>query len=313
MQGRDAPAPLASSVGFPPKRGVSPARVLLLHNPNSRAGEAAAQTASGALVAAGVAVTPLACEGRDDTIARVRAHHAEHDGVVACGGDGTMNSMVNALAGTSTPLGVIPSGTANDLARTLGLKDDAAEAAAVIAAGHTRTIDVGEVNGVAFLNVASIGLSVALARGLTPDLKRRWGKLSYALAAFKVLTGARPFRAWIDGDDEDVRVRTYQIAVGNGRFYGGGMAVEADAAIDDGRLDLYSLELRSLWGLAVMLPSFRAGSHGVYREVRTAAGAYFNVTTRRPLAVNADGEIITRTPARFIVRPGALTVFAPGP
>lgn len=290
-----------------------PERVLLLHNPESRAGEAGAGVAAATLEAGGVAVTLLACEGREDTLERVREAHRRYDAVVACGGDGTMNMMANALGGTGTPLGVIPSGTANDLARTLGLPTDPAEAAAVIVAGHRRAIDLGVVNGVRFLNVASIGLSVSLARTLTSDLKRRWGKLSYALAALKVLTSARPFSARIEGDAEKAAVSSYQVAVGNGRFYGGGMAVESDAAIDDGRLDLYSLELRSLWNLAVMLPSFRAGSHGLYREVRTAAGEWFEVRTRRPRAVNADGEIVATTPARFTVERGALTVFAPAP
>jgi diacylglycerol kinase (ATP) len=290
---------------------MPPARVLLLHNPASRAGEAAADTAAQALTAAAITVEPLACAGRDDTLAKLRAAHAGFDAVVACGGDGTMNTVANALAGSTTPLGIIPSGTANDLARTLGLPDDPAAAAAIIAAGHTRAIDLGAVNGAYFLNVASIGLSVALARGLTPGLKRRWGKLSYAIAALNVLVRARPLRATIDGDDEDARVRTYQIAVGNGRFYGGGMAVEESAAIDDGRLDLYSLELSSLWRLVFMLPAFRAGRHGLYREVRAAQGQWFEVRTRRPRHVNADGEIIATTPARFTVHPGALTVFAP--
>lgn len=292
---------------------MPPRRILLVHNPGSRAGETAAVAASQALERAGIAVEPLTCEGRDDTIDKVRSAHAGCDAVVACGGDGTMNTMANALAGSRTPLGVVPSGTANDLARTLDLPTDPAAAAAVIAAGHTRAIDLGAVNGAYFLNVASIGLSVALARGLTPGLKRRWGKLSYAIAALNVLTRARPMLATIAGNDEGARVRTYQVAVGNGRFYGGGMAVEAEAAIDDGRLDLYSLELRSLWRLAFMLPSFRAGSHGAYNEVRTAAGAWFEIRTRRPRAVNADGEIVANTPARFTVHPGALTVYVPAP
>jgi len=102
-----------------------------------------------------------------------------------------------------------------------------------------------------------------------------------------------------------------QIAVGNGRFYGGGTVVAAHAEIDDGHLDLYSLELRTVWRLALMLRSFRTGEHGAWSEVRTARGTEFEIRTHRPRPVNADGELIAETPAVFKVHPGAMEVFAP--
>ena len=102
-----------------------------------------------------------------------------------------------------------------------------------------------------------------------------------------------------------------QIAVGNGRFYGGGTVVAEDAAIDDGHLDLYSLEIRTVFKLALMLQSFRSGAHGAWSEVRTLRGTEFEIRTRRPRPVNADGELIAETPAVFRVHPGAITVFAP--
>ena len=102
-----------------------------------------------------------------------------------------------------------------------------------------------------------------------------------------------------------------QIAVGNGRFYGGGTVVAEDAAIDDGHLDLYSLEIRTVFKLALMLQSFRSGAHGAWSEVRTLRGTEFEIRTRRPRPVNVDGELIAETPAVFKVHPGAVTVFAP--
>lgn len=202
-------------------------------------------------------------------------------------------------------------GTANDLARTLAIPTDLVAAADVIVAGHRRRIDVGTVNGHPFFNVASIGLSAELAHELSPELKRRWGRLGYALAALRVLLRARRFAAWIGEDGAGTRVRTMQIGVGNGVFYGGGTVVAHDAAIDDGHLDLYSLEMRAVWKLALMLPVFRAGTHGAWSEVRTARGVEFEIRTRRPRPVNADGELLTRTPAVFGVRPAAVEVFVP--
>jgi diacylglycerol kinase family enzyme len=143
----------------------------------------------------------------------------------------------------------------------------------VIAAGRLQSIDLGFVNDHPFFNVASIGLSVELTQSLTKDLKQRWGRAGYAVAGMRVLARARRFSAWITEGDETTRVRTLQIAIGNGRHYGGGNVVEETAAIDDGRLDLYSLEMSSVWKLAFGLRTFRSGAHGAWTDVRTAAAS----------------------------------------
>ncbi|MFC0284112.1 hypothetical protein ACFFJB_10915 [Camelimonas abortus] len=122
---------------------------------------------------------------------------------------------------------------------------------------------------------------------------------------------ARPFSAVIRSAQGEAPARTFQIAVGNGRHYGGGNVVSERAAIDDGQLDLYSLEMSTVWKMALMLPAFRAGAHGAWSEVRTARCAAFDVLTRRPKPVNADGEIVTATPAHFRVHPAAVRIFAP--
>ena len=129
--------------------------------------------------------------------------------------------------------------------------------------------------------------------------------------ALKVLTSATPFEASITEKGAAIEVETYQIAIGNGRHYGGGNIVEETAAIDDGHLDLYSLEMTNLWKLALMLRSFRAGTHGAWREVRTARCVEFDIETNETMPVNTDGEIVTSTPAHFKVHPGAISVFAP--
>jgi len=242
----------------------------------------------------------------------VRLRHSA-DLVVVCGGDGSIASAALAVMESGLPMGIIPLGTANDLARTLDIPLDLEQAADVIVRGRKRAIDVGTVNGHAFFNVASIGLSTKLAQSLDPSLKKRFGRLGYALAATKVLASARPFRARITDKDETTTVETYQIAVGNGRHYGGGNVVEENAEIDDGRLDLYSLEMKSLWKLALMLRSFRSGTHGAWKEVRTARSIEFDIETRRPMPVNADGEIVTATPAHFKTHPKAVTVFVSAP
>jgi diacylglycerol kinase (ATP) len=286
-------------------------RALLIVNNKSRSGATQCEAAIERLRAHDIEPVHVECKKREDLSPLIVKHAGEVDCVVVGGGDGTINAAALGVIETKLPLGILPLGTANDLARTLDIPFDLDAAADIIAAGHTRKIDLGLVNGEPFFNVASLGLSAELAQKLTRTIKRRFGRLGYALVALKVLAQARPFSAIITSESETVRVRTLQIAVGNGRFYGGGNAVEKDAAIDDQHLDLYSLEFERAWKLALMARSFRYGQHGAWNEVRAIRAKEFDIRTRRPRPINADGEIVTQTPAHFSIKPAAVTVFAP--
>lgn len=286
-------------------------RALLIVNAKSRNGAAQREMAMERLEAHGIETVHGDCTRREDLSPLIIKHAKDVDCAIVGGGDGTLNAAAFGVIEAGLPLGILPLGTANDLARTLGIPFDLDGAAQVIADGLTRKIDLGIVNGEPFFNVASVGLSADLAQQLTRDIKRRYGRLGYAMVALKVLAQARPFRATIRSETENIRVRTLQIAVGNGRFYGGGNAVEKDAAIDDQHLDLYSLELKRAWKLAFMARSFRHGRHGAWQEVRAVRAKEFDIRTRKPRPINADGEIVTQTPAHFSIRPAAVTVFAP--
>jgi YegS/Rv2252/BmrU family lipid kinase len=288
-----------------------PRRALLIVNAKSRSGAAQRDIAVERLKEHGIEPVHVDCGRREDLSPLIVKHAKDVDCAVVGGGDGTLNAAAFGVIETGLPLGILPLGTANDLARTLEIPPDLDAATQVIADGHTRKIDLGIVNGEPFFNVASIGLSAELAQQLTRDIKRRWGRLGYAMVALNVLMHAKPFRATIYSENEAARVRTLQVAVGNGRFYGGGNAVEQDATIDDHHLDLYSLELDRAWKLALMARSFRHGRHGAWNEVRAVRAKEFDIRTRKPKPVNADGEIVTQTPAHFSIRPSAVTVFAP--
>jgi YegS/Rv2252/BmrU family lipid kinase len=286
-------------------------RLLVLVNPRARRGVSFEPSLLDILVQAGFEPVVEPCGAASEVSARIIDRAAGMAGVVVAGGDGTLNAAAAGLVATGLPLGIVPLGTANDLARTLGIPDDPAKAVRVIAAGATRRIDLGEVNGHFFFNVASIGLAAELTRQLTREHKRRWGRLAYALTALRVMADMRPFRAEVITAEERTRVRTLQISVGNGRHYGGGLTVEETADIDDGRLDLYSLEVGSVWRLLRMAGDLKRGSHGAWHDVRTTRGERFEIRTHRPRPVSCDGELITLTPARFTIRPGAIAVFKP--
>ena len=284
-------------------------RALFLVNRRARSGARSLEDIAAALRAGGVGLVEPAETGGDlaETVRRAEGV----DLVIAGGGDGTMNRIAPALLETGLPFGILPLGTANDLARTLGLPPDPIEAAGVILSGRTRRLDLGEVNGHPFFNVASIGFSASLARGLTAEAKKRWGTLGYAWAALGVLSQSRPFTVSILHDGKVEVVKTIQVSVGNGRFYGGGMTVETTAKPDDGRLDIYSLEVPHWWHLLRLAPALRRGTQGGWRYVRAFATTELTLNARRPHDVNADGELVTRTPAHFRILPKAVEVFVP--
>jgi YegS/Rv2252/BmrU family lipid kinase len=293
------------------KRSVMTQRALLLVNRHARHGQQRIAAAIEQLQQLDLEILEKSIEHPRQLPELIRYHRHQVDLVIIGGGDGTLNIAVDALVETRLPLGILPLGTANDLARTLKIPNSLNEACEIIANRNVRWIDLGWVNGKHFFNVASLGLSVQITEKLTQEAKRRWGVLAYAIAAIQVLWQARPFRAEIRINDDAVQVKTVQIAVGNGRYYGGGMAVTHDAAIDDRRLDLYSLELRHWWQMIPLLPAMRQGRHTTLPGVRTLHGQKLRVYTRKPRPINTDGEITTYTPAEFRVIPQALAVLVP--
>ena len=286
-------------------------RALLLVNHHARSGTAPLDDALSVLRRGGIDVTEEECSSKRPLPDAIRAQADGYDCVIVGGGDGTLNAAAPALLETGLPLGILPLGTGNDLARTLGIEPDPVAAAGLIVAGNIRRIDLGEVNGHPFFNVASIGFSAELARELTAEAKRRWGVLGYAITALRLLFQMRPFRAVIEHDGMTEATHTVQISVGNGRHYGGGMTVDNAAEPDDGSLYIYSLEVKRWWQLLALLPALRSGTHSAWDEVRAFRTTELTVRTRRPRAVNSDGELKTETPACFRLIRGAISVYAP--
>ncbi len=286
-------------------------RVLLIANRHSRRGDLDLGGVAERLRAGGLLpeILPLPRRGGLGDLLRERG--PAFDLVMLGGGDGTMNAAAAALLEIGRPLAVLPLGTGNDLARTLGIPLDPLAAAGVAAAGRTRRIDLGLVNDRHFFNVASVGLSVRVAKALGKDVKRRLGSLGYPLTVWRVLQEGAAFSAEVTHEGGVHYLRSIQIAVGNGRYYGGGMVVDDKAEIDDHMLHLYSLRPLPLWRLAWHALDLRRGRHDDPEAALSLQGREIEVVTARPMEVNTDGEVTTRTPARFLVLPEALEVVVP--
>ena len=282
---------------------------LLFRNRKSGGAEADLTGAVALLEGAGIEVTEVFPDSIDNL--RHRIASAEEASVIIAGGDGTLNAAAPALMTLERPFGILPMGTANDLARSLGIPFDPVEAAAVIARGDSRRIDLGQIDGQPFFNVASIGLSAEVAREHEGDLKKHLGVLNYPISAWAAFRRQRPFAVELVIDGERIRRRCVQVAVGNGRHYGGGMTMDAAAEIDDGWLRVYYLKPSGPMAMLRMLPALRFGWLRRAPEAEVKWAKRVELKTRRPRQVNVDGELNGRTPVIIEVLPAAVAVFAP--
>jgi len=291
--------------------------VALVINAGARLAAAGPEPVVDKLQKAGLPISAvhLVRSGADlaSTLDRVAADG--HDLVVVGGGDGTVSFAAGFFAGTGTVLGVLPLGTANDLARTLEIPANLDAACVALADGKVVDIDLGRANGQPFLNVASVGLSVGVTESLSPRLKRRLGPLAYGVAAVRAYARHKHFRARLEfpeGDHEPLKLENMlQVAVGNGRHYGGGNAVSPTAGIDDHTLDIYAIPGAPLREHVRIARLLKDGSFverdGVYHMTTQRV----RLVTEPAMPVNLDGEIATATPVDFTIDRNAVHVMVP--
>ena len=229
---------------------------------------------------------------------------------VVMSGDGLLGAIGGALAGSETPLGIIPGGRGNDFARVMGIPVEPELAVEALFAGHARRVDVGEANGRRFLGIASVGFD-SEANRLANETHFLRGNLVYAYAALRTLIGWKPARFTIRVDDERVRLTGYSIAVANNRAFGGGMYIAPDAELDDGEFDIVTIGAVGKLAYATNLPKVFKGTHVAKDEVQVFRASHLELTASRPFPVYADGEHLTDLPASLRVLPRALTVLVP--
>jgi YegS/Rv2252/BmrU family lipid kinase len=229
---------------------------------------------------------------------------------VAMGGDGLVGTVAGALLGTQGVLGVLPGGRGNDFVRMLGISQDPEAACDVIASGVERAVDVAQVDGRAFVGIASAGFDSDV-QDIANTTRLVRGKLVYLYSALRALAAWQPARFWVELDGERREFIGYAVAVANSRVFGGGMYLAPGAEIDDGLLDVVLTGQAGRLTFLRNLPSVFKGTHVDQATVEVLRAREVAFGADRPFTVYADGDPIAELPATVVVRPRSLSVLGP--
>jgi diacylglycerol kinase (ATP) len=241
------------------------------------------------------------------------------DYVIAAGGDGTLNEVINGVARHSRDIrvGLLPLGTGNDFARTLKLPTTVEENIAVLRLAQTRSIDLVRVRSDRiryFVNVSAGGFSGLVDEKLTPKMKRTWGPLAYVRSAAAALSELHAYRTTVRlADGEKLRLDLYNMIVANGTFVAGGLPVAPEADPGDGLLDVVLIPKRSTTEMVVVAAQIILGNHLGSNSIIFRRTPRLTVNSRPGMWFNADGELVGNEPATFEVVPQALQFVAPPP
>jgi diacylglycerol kinase (ATP) len=279
----------------------------------SRTLDACSTLARTSLGRAGFEVDVRITTGPDDAQGFASAAvDAGHQLVVAWGGDGTVNGVGAALAGTTVAMAIIPGGSGNGLARDLGVPLDAPSAFEVAGRGTNRAIDAGELNGSLFFNVAGIGLDASIADRMALPGARR-GLLGYVIATFGELPAYRPREyaiAFPGGDAAPISSPALFVALANSRQYGNGAQIAPNALLDDGQINIVVVKPLSLVGVASRIPAFFNGTLKADDRILMRTAAEARISCGQDIWFHVDGEprrggetVVLRTrPRTLLVR-----------
>ena len=253
------------------------------------------------------------------------AREAALDGaelLVVVGGDGSVNEVANGLAGLGRQpeVAIVPRGTGWDFSRTFGIPRKVDDAVHVALEGDVRTIDVGRASyrawdgsdaTTSFANVASAGMSGAIAKRANETSKALGGKASYLWATFAVFSGWEATEIEVVVDGERRTGRMFDVVVANGRFFGGGLQICPEAEPDDGLFDVLTIGDVTKRDLVLTMPKMYRGTHLPHPKAELLRGPSVTVTSETPLPIELDGEQPGTTPATFEVAAGALRLRVP--
>jgi diacylglycerol kinase (ATP) len=240
--------------------------------------------------------------------------------VVAVGGDGTVNEVVNGLVGTTTELAVIPRGTGLDFVRTFGIPGRLEDAARVAIDGRSRPVDVGQVayrswdgspGQAYFANIASVGMSGAIAKRVSESSRRFAIKASYFLSTIAVFARWQNAEVSVSVDETVRHARMHDVIVANCRYFGAGMKICPEAEPDDGVFDTLLIGDVTKRDLVTTLPKIYRGTHLPHPKAELLRGKVVEIDAGEPLPVELDGEQPGTTPVRFEILPRAVRLRVP--
>lgn len=289
-----------------------PRQAILIVNAMSRSGAKAFDEVRHKLIAAGIElIAARAIDDPNEMEPAVRDAIARAPMVIIGGGDGSLSSNVDFFVGHDTVFAVVPLGTANSFAGTLGIPKGVDSAIDVIANGTRKRIDLGRINDDYFVNAAAIGLSPMIAETVPHNLKRYLGKLGYFIWALRCAVKFLPFSMTIENDDgRRERLWATEVRIANGTHHGGIELVESQE-LDSGDIVVQAVTgksiLRLAWSWLATILKLRA-RHGTTREFR---GKSMKLSTRPRLRISIDGEIAAKTPVTVCVARGAIEIAAP--
>lgn len=289
-------------------------RIALITNPSAGGGRAAKALPDvekrlrelGVEVA--VALTDSLAHGQD--LARAAVGRGEIPVVLS--GDGLVGAVAAALRDVpGSTMGVLPGGRGNDFARVAGIPLDAVEACDAIAHGVPVPFDLGEVDGVPFIGIASLGFD-SDANRIANEASRRLGALAYPYGALRALVGWRHARFTVTIDGAERSFTGWTVAAANSRAYGAGMMIAPHADLHDGKLDVILVQESSKLTFLRRLPSVFKGTHVEHESVDELRGTTVTIAADRPFTVFADGDPIGELPITVRTVPDAIQVLVPG-
>ena len=225
--------------------------------------------------------------------------------VVAAGGDGTINEVVNGIASSDIALGILPVGTMNVFAAELGIPNNLPKAWEIIQARHTRRIDLVRANDQYFVQLAGVGLDAQVVQATSRSFKKNFGPLSYLISAAQIALRAPP-KLIVEHDG--IRREGSFVLIGNGRYYGGPVTFFKDARIDDGKLDVLIFKNLGYLDIARYLGTILMGKHTDLDDVDYFQTESVSVSSEEEVPVEVDGEVVTKLPVTFRISPRKLKV-----
>jgi diacylglycerol kinase (ATP) len=268
------------------------------------------------LASAGHEIDIVRTGGPGEARALAAAAADAHDAVVAAGGDGTLNEVVNGLVDAAAlarcVVGVLPIGTGNDFARSLGLEVPAAAVEAIVS-GATRAIDLPSLGDRVFLNASAGGFTAETSAHVTSALKQAVGRAAYLIGGALAFLEHEPLPVRVEADGRVIEDDLRLFAICNGAWIGGGHQLAPTARPDDGWMEVCLVRARSAMDFLALLPRLSIGTHVDDEDVAYFRARAVTCTFGRPVRVNTDGEVLETSRCVYTLRAGGIRFFAPGP